>query len=207
MKGSYPGYRNIVAGVARMNFDQGTLIHAAVAGVIGLFMLSAARTQPIADPRDGSLRFRYNLLFRGTTFVFAFVVPLAFAVLLLIIPVKSDEDFWATIGMSAFVIGTGFLFRRESSRFALIVSPAGLDCRSPWFSSKFIAWQDVEEVSFSSINQWFVIRAIDGRRFRVHRFVDGLPVFLDLCEKNLSADRLRRARVGYFHVGRAFPGK
>jgi hypothetical protein len=90
-------------------------------------------------------------------------------------------------------------------RFALVVSPEGLDCRSPWRGRQLLRWEEVEEVSYNLLLQWFVIRASEGRTFRVHILVSGLNTLLEICERRLSPDQLRRAKAGYTQLGRPFP--
>jgi hypothetical protein len=188
-----------------MNAEPGTIIHVGVAISLALMVGAAARGKPAVVSADGSLLFRYNVMFRGLAFFFMFALPLALSVLIFFVPVKK-EDLWAIIGMFAMIAVIGLPLWREATRFALIVTPDGLDCRSPWLSNKFIAWVDVEAISFSSINQWFIINARDGRTFRIHLFMSGVPYFLSLCEMNLHTSVLARAKVGYFQVGRPFPG-
>jgi hypothetical protein len=90
-------------------------------------------------------------------------------------------------------------------RFRLTASPEGLDCQSPWRKGRFIAWDNVQSVSYSRINSWFIIRATDGWKFRIHFFVAGLQHFLDMCEEYLPIEALRGAKAGYERMGREFP--
>src|SRR5262249_11385768 len=69
----------------------------------------------------------------------------------------------------------------------------------------FIPWEEVDEVSFSPVNSWFVIQATDGWKFRVSLFVPGLSHFLEECERHLPFPALERAEQGYDRVGRPFP--
>jgi hypothetical protein len=77
----------------------------------------------------------------------------------------------------------------------LTITDAGLETRSPW-GTRYIPWTDVEDVSYSYLNSWLVVRGRAGVRVRVSRYLSGTQ---DLCEamaRNLEPEVLRR-------VGRA----
>jgi hypothetical protein len=93
----------------------------------------------------------------------------------------------------------------EVSRFALGVSTEGLDCRSPWRRRFFICWGDVEQLRYSTVCQWFIIRTWEGRTFRVSANVAGVIDFLAVCEVHLTPSQLAPAKAGYAFVSRPFP--
>lgn len=66
-------------------------------------------------------------------------------------------------------------------------------------------WPEVEQVSYSSVNSWFIIRAADGWKFRVSVLVPGVSQFLAECENHLAPADLAKARPGYQLLGRPFP--
>jgi hypothetical protein len=126
-------------------------------------------------------------------------------VLVLFNPPKKEGDVYAVAFLYGLfgVLSAPLLW--EALRFALVVSPEGLDCRSPWRGRRFLAWDEVAEVSFSAMNSWFVVRGADGWKFRVSVLVPGLNAFLEQCEKHLPPEALAKAEPGYLRVGRPFP--
>jgi hypothetical protein len=120
-------------------------------------------------------------------------------------PPTKEGELWALLGLC---IGFTLLIAPllwESWRFALFVSPEGIECRSPWRPGRFLPWRDIEEVSFSRANSWFVLRSKDNWKFRIHILVPGLSQLLEQCERHLPAGALDGAEAGYMRVGRPLP--
>jgi len=75
----------------------------------------------------------------------------------------------------------------------LTITDAGLETRSPWGTTYAVPWTDVDDVSYSYLNSWLVVRGRAGVRVRVSRYLNGTQ---DLCEamaRNLEPEVLRRA--------------
>src|SRR5438128_198441 len=132
-----------------------------VASTLGLLMWAAQRGRPVVDFETGALQFRHSGLFRGISYFFAFGPPLGITALVVFNPPKNDGEVLIVAGLYAFfaVLSTPLLW--ESVCFSLTVSAEGLDCQSPWRGRHFFAWSEVEEVKFSSVNSWFIIRGRD----------------------------------------------
>jgi hypothetical protein len=175
-----------------------------VACVTILLIWTAQKGRPTFSPDDGALRFRYSLAIRGLAIIMAFVVP-AGVVLLAMTRKMQTDDPWTVPAICALFAALGAPVWWEAFRFSLIICPKGLDCSSPWKGRHFIAWNEITQVSFSSINSWFVIKSATGRSFRVSLFVSGIPEFLAQCERYLPPAALTKARHGYAEVGREFP--
>jgi hypothetical protein len=185
------------------------IIGGAVAGFLGLLMWVAQRGKPTVsfDPDQiaGTLVFRHSWLFRGFALFAGIGIPLAITVLVVFNPPKNPGDVYAILGLYGLFILLSAPLLWESWRFAVYVSPKGIECRSPWRPGRFLPWRDIEEVSFSPMNSWFVIRSTDGWKFRIHTLVPGLSQFLEQCEQHLPAGALDGAEAGYMRVGRRFP--
>jgi hypothetical protein len=177
----------------------------AVVGFLSLLAWAAHRGRPRIDPHTGALLFRHSIVLRGFAFFSAFVIPLGITVLVFFKPPKDEGDVWAILGLYGLfgVLSAPLLW--EATRFSLVVSPDGLDCRSPWRPRRFVPWDEVVGLSYSQINSWFVLRTADGWKFRVLGLVPGLSQFLEQVERHLPAWALREARAGYARLGRPFP--
>ncbi len=182
----------------------GHIIGAAVSGFLGLLLWTANRGRPILSD-DGTLLFRHSIIFRGFSYFFAFVIPFALTAFVFYRPPKTQDDFLAILSLYGLFAVIGLPLWWEASRFALYATPEGLDCVSPWRDRQFFEWGEIEEVSFSSMNQWFVILARGDRKFRVPYFVSGIAQFLERCEQHLPIETLNGAKLGYIQVGREFP--
>jgi len=173
--------------------------------VTALLYWAAIRGRPKVDPQGGILLFRYSTASRGV----AILLALCFALILFVapfrIPVKDESDAEAMIGMVVVSVALAGPLLWETMCFSVIVSPEGLDCRSPWRGKSFISWRDVEDVSYGAICKWFIIRTTDGRTFRVPFWVSGISEFLAKCEYHLGPSILRRAKTAYQEIGRRFP--
>lgn len=186
-----------------MEYLREVLVGGGTAVALLLLMWAAVRGAPEVTA-DGTLRFQYPALFRGMANFFAFGVPIGLTGLLFLFPPKAG-DALPILFLYALFVGLGFPLWWEATRFFLIVSPTGLRCRSPWRGEQFIPWTELEEVSYSSLNRWFVLHAWAGRKARVSIYVAGIVPFLEICEEHLPASAFERARAGYMEVGRALP--
>jgi hypothetical protein len=173
--------------------------------VLALFELAAHRGRPTIISDEGTLLFRYSVLFRGFARFAMFGIPLAITALGFSRPPKNQDDLRAFIGMYALFAVLTIPLWWEATRFALILTTEGLDYLSPWRGRQFIAWDEIEELSYSLLCQWFIVRAKDGRRIRVSMLVSGVSAFLAECEQHLHPSSLIGAKAGYGLVGRTFP--
>lgn len=169
-------------------------------------MLGAAqRGKQVTEAGTGFLVFRYHLILRSFALFMAFGVPIGITALVLAKPPKDESEHQAVFGLYALFAALSAPLLWETMRFALVVSPDGLDCRSPWRPRLFIRWEEIKRVSYSPSLSWFVISATGGNTFRLSIFVAGLSSFLEACEQNVSLDKLNRAKDGYKMLRRPFP--
>jgi hypothetical protein len=178
-----------------------------MAGFLGLLGWGAASARPKLDPAGRSLIFRYSGAARFAVISLAIVVALLLSFLVYKIPIKTDSDVYALCGMLAmFFLLLGPLVW-DFTRFSIVVSPEGLDFHSPWRPGFFMAWQDVEEVSYSLMWQWFTIRSTHGRKIHVGKWIGGIADFLFELTRHLDPAVLKKAKSGFTIVGLPFPEK
>jgi hypothetical protein len=187
----------------RMIFVGGIVV--SVFGVLTLLLWAAKRGRPSADERRGVLLFRHSAIFRGFALVTAGGIPMVLTVLVFVFPPKDEGDVGAIVGVHVLVIALTWPLLWEALRFGVMLSPEGLDCRSPWRGSRFLRWEEVRAISWSDMGSWFIIHARDGYRFRVPSLAAGLDRFLACCEEHLRPDQLEPALTGYVRVGRKMP--
>lgn len=180
------------------------LIAISVVGLLGLMAWAARRGRPRPGPDDHTVLFRHNGVFRWFAYVTAFGIPVGLTALVIAFPPKAEEV-WYALGAYVLFAGLTLPLVWEASRFYLLATPEGLESRSPWRGLRFLAWEDVERVTFSQANAWFVFHGRDGTVIRVHMFVGGLTDLLRLTELRVPAGALKGARMGYERLGRPFP--
>jgi hypothetical protein len=180
------------------------LIVVAVVGLLALMSWAGRQGRPRPAPGSKHYVFRYNALFRWGVYLAAFVLPVGLTVLVNLYRL-SNEARWYVFGLYVCVAVLTLPLVWEASRFYVCVTPEGLECRSAWRGTRFIAWDDLYEVRYSSINSWFIFRGTSGEKIRVTGFVAGLPALLGFVEMRLPATALKNARAGYEKAGRPFP--
>lgn len=184
------------------------LLNGVIALVIQIFLVWAAVTgSPRLDPTGDRLLFRHSPVFRKMAILFAILIPFIFALCFVTRPPQTPKELAAAIGVSAFVWLLGIVLLWEAFRFGIAASADGLDCNSPWRKDRFFKWSDIQEVSYSTFNRWFVIRGKDGSTFHVPWFIAGIHRFLEMCELFLPSELLVKAKKGYDDVGRQHPGE
>lgn len=188
-----------------MNSLSSVLISAVVCLLLGGLMTAARRGLPLADSTTGNLIFRYSMPFRWIAAILGFGMPILVTLMYLSRPPVTESDTRAFLDLYLLSAATSFPLVWETARMQVTARADGLESVSAWLGRKFIRWEDISEVSFSSAMYWFTVRAIDGRSFRVSFFVAGIASFLELCEQHLSAEKLEKAKSGYGVAGRTFP--
>ena len=99
--------------------------------------------------------------------------------------------------------GIGFPLSWELMRFGYTIMPQGIDAVSPWRGRWFIAWEDVDAVSYAA--GWFRIVSSKAGGFAIPLLASDGNELLEEAEKHLDHERLARAITGYSAVGRRFP--
>lgn len=166
---------------------------------------SARRGLPRTLPGDRVVLVRHNPMFRAVVLGLAVLLPAGLTVFLYYYPpVRPDVPF--ILGLYLVSAGLSTLFVWEAGRFYLLATPIGLEGRSAWRGLRVVAWDDLEAVAFSRLNNWFEFRGRSGARVRAMTFAAGLNDLLRVVEDNVPAEALTGAQTGYNRLGRRFPG-
>jgi hypothetical protein len=174
-------------------------------GFVWLLFTTARRGGPAADPATGALTFRHAAPLRWFAVFALFGAELLFAVFAVLYPDQAAR-MAVPLVLGAATLGlAGVLLCWEAYRYAVTVTDAELDCRSPWRGRRVAPWEAITRVEFSAATAWFVLRFADGGSFRVPAVVAGIGQFLAACERHLKPEQLRPAKGGYPLAGRAWP--
>lgn len=168
-------------------------------------LLSIARWAP-PDRIDGeTITFRHGQLLRAFAVIVFFGVPFAMGLMLIAYPPRSNLTMSASVVVAALFGLAGFLLTWEAFQYRLVVSPAGLECRSPWKGRFTQTWDSVTAVEYSTVNMWFVLIFQGGSEFHVSTLVPGVSQFLEACERRLTPEQMAGAKRGYGWVRRKWP--
>ena len=175
-------------------------------GFVGLLFVAARRGRPYQhDAATATTTLRHGLWLRAFAVFAFFGAELVLCVWLLVNPPPTAR-LAALPLLGGVVLGlVGILLILEAYRFAVTVSPTGIECRSPWKPRRVVPWGDVESVAFSRANLWFLLKFSSGGSFRVSALVPGVGHFLHVCETHLPPAKMLAAKPGYAWVGRKWP--
>jgi hypothetical protein len=67
---------------------------------------------------------------------------------------------------------------------------AELNFASPWGSARRLRWTDIVHIEYSASARWFIVRARDGTKIRLHYFLGGLHDLLTEMKQRTS-DQVR----------------
>ena len=175
-----------------------------VLALLGLMALAGSRGRPAPSTSGPSVLFRHNPIFRGFAYVSAFGIMAGLTGIVYVYPPHGHE-IWYILGLYLFFAALTLPLVWEVSRFFVFVTPDGLIARSAWRGGRTIAWDDIGEVRFSTLNAWFAFRSTNGDEIRAHAFVAGLRDLVRLVELRVPTRVLKKARVGYERLGLPFP--
>lgn len=188
-----------------MDKTSSRIVFWAVTGVMMALIAFARYARAPHDEKTGVFSFRYSTLFRGLAYLTLLLPP---TLVWIAVFVKPPKDAAETLIFGGLILGFAFggiFLVWETRHFFLGASDAGLDCRSPWRSARFLNWNEVWKLSYSKMNSTFDVHAVDGWKFRTSMFVADLNQFLELCERHLTLEQLEQAKAGYGVVRRQFP--
>lgn len=145
-------------------------------GFIGLLLLLARSGKP-AEDHGSAFTLRHSPALRIFSIVALFGGGGLFGFWIGIVP-PQDAKLAIAFALGAAALAVfGFALLWESYRWKLIVTPAGLDCRSPWKAPRTVPWSDVKSVTWNTLNGWHVVE-FTGGSFRVPGIVPGAKRFL-----------------------------
>ncbi len=179
------------------------------AALIGLgfvwLLFAVARAAPPYRDDSGTVTLRHGQLLRAFAVLAFFGAPMLFGLWILFFPPRSNATL-APIVVAAALLGlAGFLLVWEAFKFQLTVSPAGLECRSPWKGRFVYSWEQVTALEYSAVNAWFVLKFQGGGEYHVSALVPGVSRFLEACEGRLKPEQMTNAEPGYRKLGRKWP--
>lgn len=180
------------------------MITLAVVGLLALFAWAGRQGRPRPAPDASTLLLRYRLLFRWFAYAIAFGIPAGLTVAVYLHPPRAEER-WLVLGLYLLFGALTLPLVWEASRYYLFVTSEHLEARSAWRGTRVLAWDDVDGLSYSPINSWFVFSAANGEKLRVSAYVGGLKSLLAVAETHLPPVALKGARSGYARLGRTFP--
>lgn len=97
----------------------------------------------------------------------------------------------AIAGMFAF-IGAPLWLHGQLTRFEY--GARGVTSSSPWRKTRFMAWEDIANVTYSRGEQSYVLIARDGTKFKPHDLMSGVPdLVTELERRNIQGAALARA--------------
>jgi hypothetical protein len=175
-----------------------------IAVVVLVAMIGRAKQVDIRAPGRRAVPFRYSAFLRWFAIFAAFGIPTAITSLVVAYPPRGNQV-WYVIGAYSLFAALGLPLYWETSRYCILVTPDGIERRSAWNKQLFLAWDEIREVRYSSLNSWFVLEGESGQKIRISTFLGGLTEFLRLIEDQIPPERLRGARSGYERIGRPFP--
>jgi hypothetical protein len=185
------------------------LLVLAFVALIGLgfvwLLFAVARAAPPYRADGGTITLRHGQLLRAFAVLAFFGAPMLFALWVLFFPPRSNATFAPAIVAAALLGLAGFLLVWEAFKFQLTLSPAGLDCRSPWKGRFSHAWEQVTALEYSTVNAWFVLKFQGNSEFHVSTLVPGVSRFLEACEGRLKPEQMTGAKRGYGWVRRKWP--
>lgn len=110
-----------------------------------------------------------------------------------VIPIRDVTEAFMAAGLVGFFALAGVLLALEM-RVRVELTDDGIRTRTPWRGERFIRWDEVSGVTFSSSMNWFVVAARRGEIIRVSAMLRGAPVFARTLLCQVPADKLTKAK-------------
>jgi hypothetical protein len=154
-------------------------------GFLGVLLALGRGGEPYRN--DGvTVTLRHSALLRWFSIVAVFGGTTGFALAAAIAPPQDAVITWLTTA-GVMLLGTfGMALLWESFRWSLTLTPQGLECGSPWKPKRTRTWSDLNRVSYSPLNHWYVLHFTDGGRFRIPTIVPGTLQAVAMCKAKIE---------------------
>jgi hypothetical protein len=180
---------------------ENALVHILTAlgvAVFGALALRAAKRPPTFDERAQAVVLRHGTPIKVLALI-SLVLPIPGIVLMIQGPANIAET-WLCVGyIWCFGLLAGYAML-EAFQTKIMLVPEGIIIFTAWTGIKSIAWRDIQEITFSGANKWFVIKGPDRRKIRVSIFLVGIAEFETIVRSQLPPERFRKAEVGFKFV-------
>ncbi|MFO0878896.1 MAG: PH domain-containing protein [Gemmataceae bacterium] len=166
-------------------------------GVVAFFALlrSQASRPVLRDPQTGELVLQCSSVLVWSMGSIAIGGPVAMGLLSLIIPFEHPGQVFVPIGLGAFFFLLGGVMCLWAARRRTRVSDDGLTSEYLFVGPRFLPWEEVEKISFSS-GQEFWVHGPKRSRAMLHVWFVGIAEAVPLLRKYLPAEvRARDAAV------------
>jgi hypothetical protein len=140
------------------------------------------------EPADALAVLRYGSALRTLAFLLAFLPPLIAIYVIWVFPWKSQLTL-NVAGISFLLLGVlSALLLIEVTCVQVVVSDDSLTRFSPWAKPVTLKWVEVQRISYSSLNRWFIVEGF-GRTVRVSRHLVGIGIFAETVRRKLAVER------------------
>ena len=149
-------------------------------------LLYLARRQATVQVREGRLVLRYGWALQTIEILAALMAGL---MMFLAIQARPDQRGIAMVVVLGFVL-LAVVLGLEVFGVRVEFDADTIWCFSPWRRNRAIPWAEIERVTFSHVNQWWIVRTRTGAlgSIRLSQFLTGVEDFL-------TAARARDVRI------------
>lgn len=179
-----------------MGVAQGAIIAVAVILVLGLAK-AVAQKPPKVDEATGAVILQYGWPLRVLGLICGPGMCLAVIVLMLVVGFKEPGDPYYAGGIFLLFGVLGGVLMLEAFRVRIILDGTGITGHSPWGKVRSIGWSNVQEVSYSLLAGWFLIRATDGQTIRVPMLLTGIRSLVSAVQLHLRPEQYAGAEKGF----------
>lgn len=166
-----------------------------ILAIIFWWLARSARGEASIDPATGGRRLGYGLPLPLVGLFLGLIVPTTIMALgFSLLPLNGVESILLLIAALMLFLGGGFLFL-EGVGVRLVLTPDRLISSTPWRSRRELRWSEIDEVSYSLVNYWLIIRG-PKTTIRASLFLQGIGDLAEAIDKHLDPSQVRINRVG-----------
>jgi hypothetical protein len=153
--------------------------------VLAILQGKSSRKRPEKELLEGGRTLTYSSTVKCGYVLFivfsAAIASVAFS------KVPQAGQFWAWLGLIIIFFVYGFYGIIETHRGRVTYSPKGISTRSPWpWRNRFVAWQDIQRVSYSNRGRCYVFHSDDGKKMRISSYMNGIRFLMIECKARLG---------------------
>ncbi|MCI0376162.1 MAG: hypothetical protein L0215_01015 [Gemmataceae bacterium] len=159
-------------------------------GWIGVAIVK--RPRPTPAPDDIVLRYGFTIRFLGV--LSALGAPLCMILLMVLAPLPRPRDaYWA--GGILFCLGClGGILLLEIAGVRLTFNAQRVLSISPWRQQLEWRWEEIEQVSFSRLNRWLVLKGPGGKKVRASIYLLRIRDLVQAVKQHIPDKKREQAK-------------
>lgn len=170
------------------------VIAAAIVLCVGWIGLAAVR-QPRLTPAPDDVILRYGFTLRCLGLLSALAAPLCMILLMVLAPIPRARDVYLAGGILFGLGCIGGILLLEIEGVRIACNAQRVLSISPWRKERAWRWEEIEQVTFSRLNRWLVLKGPGGKKVRASIYLLRIQDLVQAVKQHIPDKKREQAKA------------